>query len=116
MPCDNDSDGDCDIADYRLVMEAVGICSGKEGFNSLADADGDGCVTDQDVYRLFPNGPPSPSTSQNQIDTSNWKTYRNEKYGFEVEYPPTCNIYLNEVFKTLPTPACLFIFVREESK
>lgn len=28
-----------------------------------------------------------PSGSD-KVDTSNWKTYRNEKYGFEVKYPP----------------------------
>ena len=26
--------------------------------------------------------------SQQIVDTSNWKTYKNDKYGFEVKYPP----------------------------
>ena len=28
-----------------------------------------------------------PKVSPDKIDTSNWKTYRNEQYGFEVRYP-----------------------------
>ena len=33
--------------------------------------------------------PPSQQPSAAPIDTSIWKTYRDEKYGFEVKYPPT---------------------------
>jgi hypothetical protein len=35
-----------------------------------------------------------PQQKQEPIDTSNWKTYRNEKYGFEVRYPG--NFKINE--------------------
>lgn len=39
----------------------------------------------------------SPSISPvSSIDTSNWKTYRNEKYGFEVRYPGEWNVNIIE--------------------
>jgi len=33
------------------------------------------------------------SINLNQIDISNWKTYVNEKYCFEIKYPPDLDIY-----------------------
>lgn len=32
------------------------------------------------------------TSSTPQVDTSNWKTYRNEKYGFEFKYPPNFSV------------------------
>ena len=29
-----------------------------------------------------------PETINSEIDTTTWKTYRNDEYGFEVKYPP----------------------------
>jgi hypothetical protein len=57
--------------------------------------------------QLLRNQPPTPVISQptqepqqkpEPIDTSNWKTYRNEKYGFEVRYPSP-PIFLEEWLK-----------------
>jgi|SRR3989344_2160498 len=36
------------------------------------------------------------ATTTEEIDTSNWKTYRNEEYGFEFKYPPYLIIRNNE--------------------
>ena len=47
-PCDNDRDGDCDQRDYELVTRALGQCRNGDHYNTLADADHDGCVTEAD--------------------------------------------------------------------
>jgi len=40
--------------------------------------------------------PPSLPTDGTLIDTSDWKTYRNEQYGFEVRYPAEWKFQANE--------------------
>jgi len=32
-------------------------------------------------------------SSTSEIDTSNWKTYRNEEFGFEFKYPEECEVW-----------------------
>ena len=54
-----DDDEDCDADDYAIAATAIGHCE-KEGYNALADADHDGCVTIDDLKQLFPNLAISP--------------------------------------------------------
>ena len=35
---------------------------------------------------------PPPTPQQEVLDTSNWQTYRNDKFGFEVKYPKDWSI------------------------
>lgn len=36
---------------------------------------------------------PTARGNETIVDTSNWKTYRNEKHGFEVKHPETWNVH-----------------------
>jgi len=48
---------------------------------------------------------PEESTSTVEIDTSDWKTYRNEEYGFEIKYPQESKMIIKDksrVFLDLP--------------
>lgn len=58
QPCDVDWNGDCDALDYDRGAAAQGTCLGDVGYRRFADADRDGCVTTEDVRRLFPFGRP----------------------------------------------------------
>lgn len=46
----------------------------------------DEIISSQQLPLLFPKRPISD-------ETANWKTYRNDRYGFEVKYPPTWKVY-----------------------
>jgi hypothetical protein len=48
--------------------------------------------------------PEEPTTTE-PIDTSNWKVYRNEKYGFEVRYPINWEFWENKYEKESRAPA-----------
>jgi len=48
-PADIDLDGDVDVGDIGLLLQAFGHCQGEPLFNPLADIDGDGCVALVDV-------------------------------------------------------------------
>jgi hypothetical protein len=55
LPGDLNEDGERNLIDYKMLTNLIGTCRGEERFNSFADADGDGCITELDREILFPN-------------------------------------------------------------
>jgi hypothetical protein len=71
--CDLNQDGACNSADGAIFYGALGTCIGDTGFWSLADGNGDGCVTVHDqgiVLAIFADGFESG-------DSSAWSITRN---------------------------------------
>ena len=78
--CDMDLDGDCDLMDYHIVENAIGMCLNEDSYNLLADIDGDGCVTESDLKLLFPTIP-GDLDGDGDIDRNDLNillTYRNQ--------------------------------------
>lgn len=46
-------------------------------------------------FTQIPQPVPSPQTQP--VDTSNWKTYRSDEFGFEVRYPGICSKILENI-------------------
>ncbi len=46
---DANQDGTVDTADAALVVDALGTCSGEDGYNAIADLNGDGCINALDA-------------------------------------------------------------------
>ena len=61
--CDLDGDGDCDSNDLAIFTNALGQCDTGNNYNTVADADHDGCVSGDDEKILFPSQPTSTATS-----------------------------------------------------
>jgi len=53
IPCDLNLDRKCDSSDLELYLNALGQCIGGDNYHRLADADRDGCVTEEDQESLF---------------------------------------------------------------
>ena len=54
-PCDIDLDGDCDSNDYGSAMRSLGGCVGRSNYRKAMDIDQDGCITEDDIQKLFPS-------------------------------------------------------------
>ncbi len=50
--CDLNGDGVLDIADFQVLRQSFGSCTGQDNYNPVADLDGDDCVTFKD-FRIF---------------------------------------------------------------
>jgi len=81
LPCqivgDLDWDGDCDEEDFQIASLALGTSRGQQGYSSLADVDGDGCVTQSDIDFLFdlPESSPPANGAINPVDGAILRVY-----------------------------------------
>lgn len=71
-----------------ILVALVAGCSKPLGNNVIDEQDlnGDKENQQQEINEVV-NDENQATSSVNEIDTSGWLTYRNDKYGFEVKYP-----------------------------
>lgn len=72
----------------RTVVNSLTIQNGVISIN-ITPWNGGGIVQSETInYKLVGDKLVRDSSPISQVDTSNWKTYTNTQYGFEVQYPP----------------------------
>lgn len=57
-----------------------------------------GCLNKPATPSVNLNQNTNNATTTTEIDTSDWKTYQNEQYGFEFKYPPTLSIKESDIY------------------
>src|SRR3989344_7631236 len=80
--CDLDWDKDCDNFDIHLFERSLGECTDTGNYNELADADHDGCVTENDEWLLYKQKTPKPLAASNQsfVYTPEWILEKGNEY------------------------------------
>ncbi len=89
----------------------------KEGFQVFLNVGMESSIQDKNILEMIPNSLikiTDTSTASTIINISNWKTYTNEQYGFEIRYPKSF-VKAKDLYNDKSYPDDRIIFSDENS-
>lgn len=109
---------DCVKAGYQVAESYPRQCYTPDGKRFVEPVEG-GAI-DTSTWKTYPStgstSSPQAGSGQAATDTSDWKVYRNEKYGFEVRYPSNFRIFSFSGEDKWHPPGYIFSLILEEEK
>lgn len=80
---------------WLLIGALTVLCAGVVGVDAYLSKKAAPVVgnSEEELLEEQTSTEPEGISSTSEIDTSNWKTYKNEEYGFEIRYPKSWHIY-----------------------